>query len=146
MTLEASSIGHMTSSTKNLNGSLHHVEINVSNLEVSRSFYTWFLLELGYTLFQTWPKGFSYKKDETYLVFVQTEEKYLDKTYHRSSTGLNHLAFHCDKALIDRLTTQVKEKGIPILYADRHPYANGSEAYALFFEDPDRLKIECAAY
>jgi len=129
-----------------LNGTLHHVEINVSDLEKSRTFYAWFLSELGYTLYQNWPYGFSYKKDETYLVFVQTDEQYLTSPYHRSQTGLNHLAFHCDKALIDRITTQLTLKGIPFLYPDRHPYAAGDGCYACFFEDPDRLKIECAAY
>jgi catechol 2,3-dioxygenase-like lactoylglutathione lyase family enzyme len=129
-----------------LNGTLDHVEINVSDLEKSKIFYSWFLVELGYHLYQSWDKGFSYKKDETYLVFVQTETKYRDKIYHRSSTGLNHLAFHCDQALIERLTKQLQEKAWPILCLDRHPYANGLEAPALFFEDPDRLKIECAAY
>jgi len=128
------------------NGNLHHVEINVSDLAKSRIFYDWLLGELGYKLYQVWEKGFSYRKEETYLVFVQTEPKYLNQCYHRSQTGLNHLAFHADRDLIDKIAKQLPEKGIVLLYPDQHPYAAGPDAYALFMEDPDRIKIECAAY
>ncbi len=129
-----------------MNGSLHHVEIYVSDLNRSRLFYDWFLSELGYTLFQDWPYGFSYQKDQTYLVFVQTDLNHLEAPYHRAQTGLNHLAFHADKELIDRICVELSLRGIPLLYADRHPYAAGDGCYACFFEDPDRIKIECAAY
>ena len=36
----------------------------------------------------------SLRLGETYIVFVQTEERFLDVPYHRSRVGLNHLAFH----------------------------------------------------
>jgi len=29
-----------------------------------------------------------------------------------------------------------------ILYADRHPHAGGPDSYAVFFEDPERIKVE----
>ena len=80
---------------------LHHVEINVSNLKTSRAFYDSLLPKLGYSVFQEWEKGFSYKCGTTYLVFVQTVEKHLDSIYHRGQTGLNHLAFHATSRLAD---------------------------------------------
>lgn len=30
-------------------------------------------------------------------------------------------------------------------YEDRHPYAGGPDYYAVFFEDPDRMKVEIVA-
>lgn len=129
-----------------LNGTLHHVEINVSDLEKSRLFYEWFLIEMGYVSYQRWPKGFSFKKEETYLVFVQTEPKHQAHAYHRSTTGLNHLAFHCDQVLIKKMAQQLKEKGIPLLYPTQYPVIDNVETMAIFFEDPDRIKIECATY
>ena len=42
---------------------LHHVEMNVSNLQQSRDFYDFLLPMLGYELYQQWDKGFSYKVD-----------------------------------------------------------------------------------
>ncbi|MET0785295.1 MAG: VOC family protein [Paenisporosarcina sp.] len=125
---------------------LHHVEINVSSLEKSRSFYQFLLPQLGFELYQEWPKGFSYKRDQTYLVFVQTEMKYLDHSYHRGHIGLNHIAFHAESQdQVDQLTQALIEREVRILYKDRHPYAGGEQTYAVFFEDPDRLKLEIVA-
>jgi len=125
---------------------LHHVEIYVSNLEKSRNFYQFLLPQLGYELYQEWPQGFSYIKEQTYLVFVQTEMKYLEHSYHRGHTGLNHLAFHAkSKEQVDQLTLALKERQVSILYTDRHPYAGGNDYYAVFFEDPDRVKLEVVA-
>lgn len=128
------------------NGLLHHVELNVSDLKESRVFWDWLLNELGYECYQEWHEGLSWKLGETYLVFVQTESDYLVPNYHRKQTGLNHLAFHVeDNETVDQWTAKLKEKGIPILYEDQHPYAGGKNHYAVFFEDPDRIKVELVA-
>jgi len=50
---------------------MHHIEIYVSNLENTKEFYSWILSVLGFELFQVWKDGFSYKKDEFYIVFVK---------------------------------------------------------------------------
>lgn len=127
-------------------GLLHHVELNVSDLKQSIDFWGWLLEELGYRPFQEWESGRSWKIDNTYLVFVQTEARFLDASYHRSRVGLNHLAFHAEsRQHVDSLTETLKSKGIPILYEDRHPFAGGKNHYAVFFEDPDRMKVEIVA-
>ncbi|WP_238655920.1 VOC family protein [Paenibacillus piscarius] len=125
---------------------IHHIEINVSNLRRSAEFWGWFLSELGYTQYQQWEEGNSWKSGNAYLVLVQTKEKYVDVSYHRSQIGLNHLAFHANsREQVDELTTMVRDKGMHILYEDRHPFAGGDHYYALFFEDPDRIKVEVVA-
>lgn len=125
---------------------LHHVEMNVSNLQSSRVFYDFLLPKLGYELYQQWEKGVSYKVDQTYLVFVQTEEKHADMVYHRGRTCLNHLAFHGEsREQLDALTEELIHRGVNILYKDRHPHAGGNQTYAVFFEDPDRIKLEIVA-
>lgn len=127
-------------------GLLHHVEIYVSDLERSTSFWSWFLKELGYEPFQKWDKGQSWKLDETYLVFVQTEERFLDIPYHRCRAGLNHLAFHASsRKRVDEMANNLKERGISILYENQHPFAGGNHHYAVYFEDPDRIKVEFVA-
>lgn len=124
---------------------LHHVELNVSDLEASWNFYSKLLPELGYEKYQNWPKGFSFKYGQTYIVFVQTEEKFLAAPYHRKTTGLNHLAFHAaSRAKVDELTEKMRQWKMRILYEDRHPFAGGTNTYAVFTEDPDRVKIEIA--
>ncbi len=126
---------------------LHHVEIYVSDLARSRAFWEWLLCEeLGYKIHQEWLKGVDFIYGDTYIVFVQTEQKQLDAGYNRCRTGLNHLAFHArSKSHVDDLTAKLRERGIIILYPDRHPYAGGPDYYAVFFEDPDRIKVEVVA-
>ena len=127
-------------------GLLHHVEIYVSNLERSTEFWGWFLGQLGYEKFQFWKDGVSFRFRDTYLVFVQAESKYLAAKYHRKQVGLNHLAFHArSKDEIDRLANLIRDRGLKILYEDRHPHAGGKNNYAVFFEDPDRIKVEVVA-
>ncbi|MBC1458934.1 VOC family protein [Listeria newyorkensis] len=125
---------------------LHHVEMNVSNLKEARLFWDDLLGRLGYTLYSEWEKGVSWMYGETYLVFVQTEERFLEAGYHRGHTGLNHLAFHvATRADVDAWTERFRAQGIPILYEDRHPFAGGPNYYAVFAEGPDRMKVELVA-
>lgn len=129
-----------------MKGTLHHIELYVSNLQESKKFWGWFLQELGYAEFQQWDGGISYKLNDTYIVFVQANEKYLDIPYHRKRVGLNHLAFHAEsRAEVDQMMEKLKEKGITILYEDQYPFAGGPDYYALYFEDPDRIKVELVA-
>lgn len=127
-------------------GMLHHIEINVSNLKASEAFWGWLLTELGYVKYQRWEQGVSWRLGNTYLVFVQAQEKHLNVPYHRSRVGLNHLAFFTDsRSAVDALTEQLREKEVAILYPEKHPYAGGPDHYAVYFEDPDRIKVEIVA-
>ncbi len=122
-------------------GGLHHVEIYVADLELARSFWPWWLGELGWSPFQDWPQGFSWRHEESYLVFVQSTRP--GETFHRCRPGLNHLAFHADSpAQLERLTTAIQQRGWTLLYPERHPHAGGPDQLSLFFEGPERLKIE----
>lgn len=127
-------------------GLLHHIEIYVSDIKRTVEFWGWFLEELGYTPFQAWENGQSWKIDDTYIVFVQVEDRYLDIPYHRCRVGLNHLAFHASsRQHVDKMTDELKDKGINILYSKMHPFAGGDNHYAVYFEDPDRIKVELVA-
>ena len=127
-------------------GLLHHIEFYVSNLEHSLVFWAWLLEALGYQAYQTWELGQSWKLGDTYIVFVQADADFMDPPYNRRRVGLNHLAFHAaSRQQVDELTEALREKGVPILYSDRHPFAGGPDYYAVFFEDPDRIKVELVA-
>lgn len=127
-------------------GLLHHVELYVSQLDRSAEFWGWFLEQLGYEMFQSWKSGLSFKLGVTYIVFVQAEEKYRAATYHRKQVGLNHLAFHArSREQVDQLAEGIRSRGMTILYEDRYRQAGGTGNYALFFEDPDRIKVEVVA-
>lgn|SRR5690625_57535 len=127
-------------------GLLHHIELYVSNLNKTTEFWGWLLEELGYTMFQEWENGRSWRLDDTYIVFVQAEDRFLDVPFHRCRVGLNHLAFYASsRDHVDEITRKLKIKDVNILYLDRHPYAGGANHYAVYFEDPDRIKVELVA-
>lgn len=127
-------------------GTLHHVELYVASLEASLLFWKPFLVELGYAEFQRWPEGASYRLADTYIVIVQVESEHLEAGYHRKRIGLNHLAFHAaSREQVDDVTAWVKASGFTVLYEDRHPHAGGPDSYALYCEDPNRMKVELVA-
>jgi catechol 2,3-dioxygenase-like lactoylglutathione lyase family enzyme len=127
-------------------GTLHHIELFVSDIDASLRLWSWVLGELGYKTLDQWDGGQSFRLGPTFLAFVQVEEKHKDPPYHRKKVGVNHLAFRArSREHVDSITTQLRERGVKILYEDRHPFAGGDGYYAVFFEDPDRMKVEIVA-
>jgi catechol 2,3-dioxygenase-like lactoylglutathione lyase family enzyme len=126
------------------NGHLHHLELYVADLERSVGFWGWLLLELGWECYQEWDQGCSYRHGDMGLVFVQAPEG--AAPLDRRSVGINHLAFRAgSEAEVDRLTEELRARGVRILYPDRHPFAGGTDHYAVFCEDPEGLKVEVVA-
>lgn len=127
-------------------GAVSHIELYVTDLERSAEFWGWLLVRLGYAPYQTWDAGRSWCLGSTYLVLVQVDPGHLAPPYHRCRVGLNHLAFVAGtKSDVDEMTDALRARGVPILYEDRHPHAGGPDSYAVFCEDPDRIKVELVA-
>ncbi|QDV05139.1 Glyoxalase/Bleomycin resistance protein/Dioxygenase superfamily protein [Planctomycetes bacterium Poly30] len=125
---------------------LHHVEIYVADLERTLSFWTHFMERLGYEP-DRWSGGMNYRRgDDPYLSFLAAPAEHLDPGYHRKRVGLNHLAFRGrSREHVDELAAWIKEAGHTMLYENRYPFATGPDYYALFCEDPDRIKVEVVA-
>ena len=101
---------------------------------------------MGYTIYQVWDEGFSYRYNDYYIVFVQARKKHLNSAYNRTHVGLNHLAFSLPTVTqVNSLREELKMNGINELYRELYPYAGGKKHYALFFEDSDRIKLEIVA-
>lgn len=49
------------------------------------------------------------------------------------------------KLQVDLMTEKLMAKGYRVLYRDRHPFAGGDGHYAVYCEDPDRIKVELVA-
>ena len=127
---------------------LQHVEIYVSDLKKSKSFWRNILKHIGYRQTGSWGEGFTLSREEgAYLTFVLVEDRHAHRPYHRCAVGLNHLAFQVDgKEMVDELRSYCIKKKYTMLYDDRYPFATGGQDYyALFVEDPDRIKLEFVA-
>ncbi len=132
-----------------MQSNLGHVYIYVSDLDNSYKFYKDFLEYLGYKEIVKADWGFAFINNGTSLWFEQTSEKHLKDGYHRKRTGLNHLAFRVtSKENVDKFYKDfLKEKDIKTLYDTPKPFPEYEESYyAVYFEDPDRIKLEVAYY
>jgi catechol 2,3-dioxygenase-like lactoylglutathione lyase family enzyme len=125
---------------------LHHIEIYVSDLERTVAFWTPFMRMLGYEE-DRWSGGMNYvKEDQSYFCFLQAPSEHLAAGYHRKRVGLNHLAFKvASRKQVDEIAAWIKSKGYNTLYESEYPYAGGPNYYALYCEDPDRIKGEVVA-
>lgn len=126
-------------------GTLHHVELWVPDLARSTASLGWLLTELGWSPYQRWPGGASWRLGGTYLVIEASPDRSADH-HDRLRPGLNHLALHAgDPARVDALTRSARERGWRLLFPDRHPYAAGPDQYAAYLADPDGFEVELVA-
>ncbi|MGN9836818.1 VOC family protein [Nonomuraea sp. H19] len=126
-------------------GMLHHVEIWVPDLQRAIGGWQWLLDALGYTVFQDWSDGRSWRLGVTYLVLEQSPALSADR-HDRCRPGLNHLAFHVgSRAQVDALVEQAPAYGWTLMFPDRHPHAGGERHYAAYLEDKDGFEVELVA-
>lgn len=126
-------------------GAVHHVELWVPSLPRAVTEWGWLLGQLGYQPFQDWSSGRSWRLADSYLVVEQSPAMTAD-SHERLRPGLNHLAFWAgDRARVDALTTAGAEHGWQLLFADRHPWAGGSEHYAAYLTNSDGFEVELVA-
>jgi catechol 2,3-dioxygenase-like lactoylglutathione lyase family enzyme len=121
-----------------------HIGINVSNDAASFDF--WKSL-LSFLEFQIMPDGnhFDATDGHTYLCVQVTKPGYEVPAFHRKRTGLSHVAFRVSSAeMVDEfVTTFLEPRGIVPLYGGAMTPAGYPDGYyAVYFEDPDRLKVE----
>jgi len=122
----------------------NHLDLNVSDLPRSEAFYEalggWF----GWSEIERGEGWISIGTDAFYVTLVQTGERFKSRGFHRKAVGVNHVAFRAGShGDVDRLHGWLVARGTPILYGGPLDMSErGEPNYAVFFEDPDRLKLE----
>ncbi len=125
---------------------LHHIEIWTAHLWSGIERWGWLLGELGWTPFQQWDYGRSWRCGGLYLVLEESPSLLRDVAYDRMRPGLNHLAFRAaSREQVDAITAQSSYYGWGLLFADRHPHAGGPEHYAAYLEDAEGFEVEVVA-
>ncbi len=126
-------------------GMLHHIEIWVPDLGRAVASFGWLLEAMGYTPFQSWSDGRSWRLGATYLVFEQSPALTADR-HDRCRPGLNHLAFHVeDHERVERLVAEGRRHGWSLMFPDRHPHAGGDRTYAAYLVNADGFEVELVA-
>ena len=127
-----------------MRGWVHHIDLTVSNLERSGPFYDAVLSFLGYRrghggeTWIDWDMGEPHCPSSVAIRLARS-----DRPHDRYSCGLHHLAWVADsREDVDGLHKLLVAFGATILDApaDYPNYRPGY--YALFFADPDGLKLE----
>ena len=127
------------------NVSLYHVQINVSNAKESLLFYKNLFAFLGYHIIDQSPSHLGVSNGTTDFWIIETEKAHQSKGFHRKNTGINHLAFRVSSrsdvdTFVEKFLAPAK---ISPLYGGPREFPEYDKGYyAVFFEDPDRLKLE----
>ncbi|PTM59819.1 VOC family protein [Desmospora activa] len=120
-----------------------HLDYNVADLEEALSFYKPLMAFLGFQMEVRQPEWVLFGNGRMKLCLVQCEERYRDAGFHRKRPGLNHIAFQADSAVaVDQVADFLRQRGISLLYDSPGNFDSQREYYAVFFEDPFRLKLE----
>ncbi|MCF7831289.1 MAG: VOC family protein [Candidatus Pacebacteria bacterium] len=124
---------------------LYHIQINILDVTKSIPFYKDLFDYFEYKIIDQSESHLGVSNGTTDFWFIQTEENFKTAAFHRKNTGLNHLAFQVEKrADVNTFVEEfLKPKNIIPLYHSPKEYPEYTENYyAVFFEDPDRMKIE----
>ena len=130
-----------------IRGGVHHIDLNVSDVAVSKAVYGPVLEHLGYVCVKDEPDGCEWdlKRDgrgaSIGLRLCDPDER--GHRQRRYAPGLHHLAWRADsRADVDAVHRLLVERGIPVLDSPAHYPQYSGDYYAVFFEDPDGMKLE----
>jgi catechol 2,3-dioxygenase-like lactoylglutathione lyase family enzyme len=127
-------------------GGVHHVFLTVNDLKRSRAFYAQLMPRLGY------PAVWEYPGSEDSVGFLgnggslwlkQAPARFVGETFSKDRVGLCELAFRAEgREQVDALAHDVESFGGAILDPPRDYPEYVPGYYAVFFTDPDGIKLE----
>jgi catechol 2,3-dioxygenase-like lactoylglutathione lyase family enzyme len=121
-------------------GTLHHVELWVPDIDRAKQEWGWILARLGYSTYQSWDSGISWRLGPTYIV-VEQSPALSGREHERTAPGLNHLAFHAGS----QKDMEGARYGWMQLFQDKYPHAGGPDHYAAYLFNSDGFEIELVA-
>jgi len=124
---------------------IHHVDLTVSDLARSRTFYEPVMRYLGYELTRGTPQELIFSPADplasTSLRLSAAKPGSRGRRHDRYEPGLHHLAFHAEsREDVDGLYRLLREFKAEVLDPPAVYYP--PDYYAVFFADPDGLKLE----
>ena len=135
----------------------HHATITVKNVDKSEMFYDVLMSALGFDLTKKY-KGYleyadmyviEYISDDFDFGICSPKAEFANDTINSRKPGaLQHMAFNADsRKAVDAVFEKLKPLHINILHNEPRVYTKlGPEYYAVFFEDPDGIRLEVFHY
>ncbi len=128
-----------------MKATIGHIGINLSNTKTSFPFWKSLLEYLDFKVIPDGSNHFDATDGQNYLCVSVTKSRYQLPSFHRKRTGLNHIALKVASVRqVDEFVEEFLEpNSIKPLYGGAKAYPEYVEGYyAVYFEDPDRIKIE----
>ena len=124
---------------------LYHMQVNVGSADVALPFYRDLFRHLDWRPIHDEGGVVAFSDGAVNIWLFATEARFAGRGFHRKGTGLNHLAFLVDRREdVDRFRERfLVPRGLAPLYGTPREFPEYVPGYyAVFFEDPDRLKLE----
>jgi catechol 2,3-dioxygenase-like lactoylglutathione lyase family enzyme len=131
-----------------MQGFAHHIDLTVTDVARARPLYELFLSHAGFT-----PKGHGedwagwglHGRRYPCVTLLKAKGDNAARAHDRYSAGLHHLALAApSRQDVDALYAKLSAFGAAILDAPAEYPDYGEGYYAVFFADPDGLKLEYA--
>ena len=131
-----------------MRGQMHHLDLTVGDLRRSKPFYDLVLGFLGYRCVKNEDQIAVYDltlPDGVCGIAIRRAQR--PREHDRYTVGLHHFAWNADSRQdVDRLHGRLVDAGVAILDAPAEYPQYGTGYYAVFFADPDGLKLEYVHY
>jgi catechol 2,3-dioxygenase-like lactoylglutathione lyase family enzyme len=126
---------------------INHLDLTVSDMSRSRAFYQPVMRYLGYEVSHEEPREIVFSQADggsvTSIGLYSARGEGRARLHDRNAPGLHHLAFDAEsREDVDGLHALLRDLRAEILDPPAVYYQ--PDYYAMFFADPDRLKIELA--
>ena len=129
---------------KNYSG-YDHIGINVSNFMEAKEFYNKLLSFIGFKKVKETDSSVRWFNGVVSFSIKPVAEKHKEVHYHRKNVGLNHLAFRANsREAVDKIHKEflIPNKILTLYDTPKEFPDYRNEYYAVFFEGPDRIKLE----
>jgi len=137
-----------------MRGAIHHIDLTVKDADASRPFYESVLGFMGYRLSSfisdlndAPPNGFDFDLQDgdafCSIGILSSRGENAEREHDRYSPGLHHIAWNASsRADVDAMYAHLLSIGATILDPPAAYPKYGPTYYAVFFADPDGLKLE----
>ncbi len=128
-----------------MRGAVHHVDLTVTDAQASRGFYESVLGFMGYSIVDDRPEfvDFRLAGQPRFIGIATTSGPNAARAHDRYAPGLHHIAWTAEsRADVDALYALLQRMGANVLDAPAEYPQYSPGYYAVFFADPDGLKLE----
>lgn len=124
---------------------LGHVKLSVSKFGKSKTFYTNLFKILGFRQIADYNTSAGWRTAEGFGIWIAEAQSPVPR-YKFSAPGFHHLCFKAiSTKQVDKVYNSVKNKTKIFNNPKKYPQYN-KRYYAVFFADPDGMKLEVAYY